>query len=387
MVGTGDGAVDASRVVAGTGDSSALAWTSTVKLTGTRYRESRDQLLDAVSAQGLRYQDVEVLPFDLDTSESTNLDVLFDSFESLREIPAIDTSQVVSATRMFWGCSSLLELPELDFSRMENFDFTAFRNASSLRRIPLRGAKVWLNLEDTALTPENANETMRLAGSVSGERIELPGSSAGCNPLIAEDKGWSVTPPEGTVFDFTTPGDHEFDRPDWATHIDHYVVAGGGGGASGGNWTGNGNGGYSGELRFRSSALNSSTHDLMDFLVARVGAGGSGGQSNSNAPGASGSQSWIFPYHNGSGGYVGWSTAGGAGGSGTGGRAGEGNDNQSGFSTTFTGANSAGRNVNGNTPGGGGGGGDTGGLIGGGGNPGRPGGNGRVWVRLRGGGN
>lgn len=386
MVGTGESAVDASQVVTGTGNSSALAWTSTVKLTGTRYYESRTQLMDAISAQGLYYRDIEVLPFALDTSEATNLDVLFDSFTSLREIPAIDTSKVESATRMFWGCSSLLELPELDFSRMENLGNVAFRNASSLRRIPLVGLTSPLHIEDTALTPENADETMRLLGS-SSSTIHLPGASAGCNPLIAEEKGWSVTPPEGTVFDFTTPGDYEFDRPSWATHIDQYIVGGGGGGASGGLFSGNGNGGYSGDIRFRSSELTSSTNDLMDFLVARVGAGGSGGQSNNNASGSSGDQSWIFPFHNGSGGYSGWSAAGGGGGSGTGNRNGEGNETMTGFSNTFMGAGTAGRNVDGRTPGGGGGGGNTGGLIGGGGNPGRSGGDGRVWIRLRGGGN
>lgn len=367
VLGTGSSFADADRIVVGTGSSVETVWSSVLKLTGTSSQESSIQLKEALESRGMNPENVSSIPFELDVSESTDLSELFANMSGLEVIQEFDVSHVTSF-------------------------FESFFMAQSLTNAPLRGLRVSVNLSDTSLTPENADEMMRLLGTPQpGAMISLPDSAAGCNPMIAEDKGWLVNGPPSTIYNLTTVGDNEVMKPSWATHVDYYIIGGGGGGASGGFLSGVGNGGSAGNTL-------SGTTDLEEFSISEgfpvadvfnfpVGEGGSPGTSTGNGSGSQGARSAAFLLVQPSGSRWGVQATGGSGGSGTGGSSGGGIPAKTIFSQAFPATPTAGSKVDGRTPGGGGGGGDTGGLIGGGGNPGRVGGQGRVWVRIRGGAN
>lgn len=336
----------ADQVVAGTGSSTRIVWSSVVKLTGTTPYQSRDQLRAALAERGFDYRTITSIPFELDLSGATEAEGLFSGMAELEAIQEIDVSRFDSILRMFEGATSLTDAP-------------------------LVGVSSSVDFSETSLSPDSANEIMRGAGSVSPRTNELlfPGASAGCDPTLAEDKGWLVPAIPGTVYHYTTSGTRSGEVPEWARYVDMILVGGGGGGASGGRLAGNGNGGQSGRV----------VADMMQVTPgeewsAYAGPGGEGGATNSNASGSRGMNATLFSKI----------ATGGSGGSGTGGSAGGGTTIPNVFSASLSGALTAGTNVDGRTPGGGGGGGDTGGLIGGGGRPGRKGGDGMTWFRFRG---
>lgn len=355
----------ADQVVAGTGSSTRIVWSSVVKLTGTTPYQSRDQLRAALAERGFDYRTITSIPFELDLSGATEAVELFSGMAELEAIPEIDVSRFDSILGMFYGARSLTDAP-------------------------LVGVRSSVDFAETSLSPDSANEIMRGASSVSPrtQKLFFPGAAAGCDPMLAEDKGWEVPAIPGTVHHFTSVGTYYVDLPEWATHIDYYMIGGGGGGASGGRLAGLGNGGSAGytfedslDLEWYSGDRG---HPISDSVFVEVGVGGSGGVGNSNASGSLGGRSRLHPLVSASGTSHGRMTGEASGGSGTGGAAGEGIPAHYTFSQSFPATLSAGNKVNGRTPGGGGGGGDTGGLIGGGGNPGRRGGDGMVWFRFRG---
>ena len=355
----------ADQVVAGTGSSTRIVWSSVVKLTGTTPYQSRDQLRSALAERGFDYRTITSIPFELDLSGATEAEGLFSGMAELEAIQEIDVSRFDSILRMFQGATSLTDAP-------------------------LVGVNSSVDFAETSLSPDSANEIMRRAGSVSPRTQELlfPGASAGCDPMLAEDKGWLVPAIPGTFHHFSSAGTHYADIPEWARFVDYYIIGGGGGGASGGRLAGNGNGGDPGDVLYESRELvdyrEGRGYPVADTVQVVLAAGGAGGTGNSNSSGASSEQSFFRYVMSPDGNHLGWIIEGGSGGSGTGGAAGGGIPARHVFSQGFPATLSAGTNVNGRTPGGGGGGGDTGGLIGGGGRPGRKGGDGMAWFRFRG---
>lgn len=336
----------ADQVVAGTGSSTRIVWSSVVKLTGTTPYQSRDQLRAALEERGFDYRTVTSIPFELDLSEATEVEELFADMNELETIPEIDVSRFDSILGMFYG-------------------------ATSLTNAPLVGVSSSVDLSETSLSPNSANEIMRRAGSISPRTQELlfPGASAGCDPTLAEDKGWEVPAIPGTFHHIF--GNHTLTvtAPEWARYVDMILVGSGGGGASGGYLAGEGNGGYSGQVLADSASIEPG-----ESIQARARVGGAGGASSRNEAGSAGEATTL----------LGFTADGGSGGSGTGGRSGQGSTIPAVFSTSLSGASAARTGFIGQRPGGGGGGGDTGGLIGGGGNPGRRGGAGMAWFRFRG---
>lgn len=364
-VGDGTRWLPADQVVAGTGSSTRIVWSSVVKLTGTTPYQSRDQLRSALAERGFDYRTITSIPFEMDISGATEVAELFADMAELETIPEIDVSRFDSTMGMFY-------------------------RAKSLTSAPLVGLSSSVDFRDTIITPESANEIMRRADSVSPrtQEIRFPRTAAGCDPMIAEDKGWDVPAIPGTVHHFSSPGTYYVDIPEWATHIDYYLIGAGGGGASGGRLAGNGNGGNSGNVAERSRELvdyeEERGYPIADDVEVVVGAGGAGGTGNSNSSGSPSEPCFLRYVMPPEGNHLGFIVAEASGGSGTGGAAGGGIPARHVFSQSFPATPSAGTNMDGRTPGGGGGGGTTGGLVGGGGNPGRRGGDGMAWFRFRG---
>lgn len=98
--------------------------------------DARDWLRATLHEYGCDYyQAVAELPFDIDSSNATNMECMFDRFESLTIVPNMDTSRVENINSMFNNCESLTEVPDMDTSQVENMDFM-FTGCSSLITVP-----------------------------------------------------------------------------------------------------------------------------------------------------------------------------------------------------------------------------------------------------------
>ena len=70
---------------------------------------TRDWLRGKLQEYGKNYRTVTTLPFNLDTSQVTDMFCMFFDCSSLTQVPDLDTSQVTNMSGMFYGCSSLTD--------------------------------------------------------------------------------------------------------------------------------------------------------------------------------------------------------------------------------------------------------------------------------------
>ena len=70
---------------------------------------TRDWLRGKLQEYGKNYRTVTTLPFNLDTSQVTDMFCMFFDCSSLTQVPDLDTSQVTNMAYMFYGCSSLTD--------------------------------------------------------------------------------------------------------------------------------------------------------------------------------------------------------------------------------------------------------------------------------------
>lgn len=85
------------------------------------------------------------LPFNIDTSEVTDLSFMFSGMEALQTVPPLDTSNAVNMRAMFENCLALTHIGDLDVTNVKNF-MGMFRGCDSLpqdgvRLILRRGRK------------------------------------------------------------------------------------------------------------------------------------------------------------------------------------------------------------------------------------------------------
>ena len=92
---------------------------------------TRDWLRGKLQEYGKNYRTVTTLPFNLDTSQVTDMFCMFFDCSSLTQVPDLDTSQVTNMAYMFYGCSSLTQVPDLDTSQVTNMAYM-FYGCSSL---------------------------------------------------------------------------------------------------------------------------------------------------------------------------------------------------------------------------------------------------------------
>lgn len=106
---------------------------------------------------GIARSEVTELPFDLDTSQATNLGMLFYGCYSLTTAPKMDTSQVENMGMMFVSCTSLTHVPDLDASKVWNTS-GMFQSCRSLKN-----GQVRLIRPDGSL-PESTNGMIQSSG-------------------------------------------------------------------------------------------------------------------------------------------------------------------------------------------------------------------------------
>ena len=97
----------------------------------TAYHDINEWMRQTLEKYGETLEEVEELPFGLDTSSVTNMSRMFKGCSSLTSIPELDTSSVTNMSMMFEGCSSLTSIPELDTSSVTSVSYM-FDGCSSL---------------------------------------------------------------------------------------------------------------------------------------------------------------------------------------------------------------------------------------------------------------
>ena len=97
--------------------------------------DAQDWLRGRLTEYGEDYRTVEELPFEIDTSQVTNMSGMFRRCSSLASVPDMDTSQVTNMNAMFHGCSSLTTVPDMDTSQVTDMG-SMFYGCSSLTTVP-----------------------------------------------------------------------------------------------------------------------------------------------------------------------------------------------------------------------------------------------------------
>ena len=97
--------------------------------------DARNWLRAKLTEYGEDYRTVEEIPFEIDSSQVTNMSYMFHGCSSLTTVPDMDTSQVMDMGGMFRGCSSLTSVPDMDTSRVTNMS-SMFYGCSSLTTVP-----------------------------------------------------------------------------------------------------------------------------------------------------------------------------------------------------------------------------------------------------------
>lgn len=94
--------------------------------------KARDWLIRTLKKYGKSVSTVEEIPFEIDSSNVTNMYGMFLSFSALKKAPRLDCSAVTNTRSMFQGCSSLESVPDLDVSNVTNC-YYMFMDCASLK--------------------------------------------------------------------------------------------------------------------------------------------------------------------------------------------------------------------------------------------------------------
>ena len=97
--------------------------------------DARDWLRSKLEEYGENYRTVTEIPFEIDSSQVTDMGGMFDGCSSLTSVPPMDTSQVTNMSYMFYRCSSLTSVPDMDTSQVTDMR-AMFYDCSSLTSVP-----------------------------------------------------------------------------------------------------------------------------------------------------------------------------------------------------------------------------------------------------------
>ena len=101
----------------------------------TAVNGTRDDFRTLLTKYGLNYTTVRELPFNLDTSQVTNMYAMFSGCSSLVSVPDMNTSKVTNMNFMFDDCSSLVSVPDMDTSNVTSMN-SMFGGCRSLVSVP-----------------------------------------------------------------------------------------------------------------------------------------------------------------------------------------------------------------------------------------------------------
>ena len=96
---------------------------------------ARDWLRAKLAEYGEDYRTVEELPFEIDSSQVTNMSYMFYGCRALTTVPDMDTSQVTTMQSMFYNCRALTTVPDMDTSQVTDMQ-SMFYNCRALTTVP-----------------------------------------------------------------------------------------------------------------------------------------------------------------------------------------------------------------------------------------------------------
>lgn len=102
----------------------------------------RTWLVSKLRDYGTSESSVREIPFDIDTSSTTDFSYMFSSFSRLEEVPELNTSNGTASVNMFYDCKRIKTIPPIDtggFRRMSSM-FSGCTNLTSLPDLDLRSA-------------------------------------------------------------------------------------------------------------------------------------------------------------------------------------------------------------------------------------------------------
>ena len=170
--------------------------------------DARNWLREKLTEYGEDYRTVEELPFEIDTSQVTNMSYMFHGCSSLTTVPDMDTSQVTNMSGMFRGCSSLTSVPDMDTSQVTNMS-PMFYGCSSLTTVPDMDTSQVTNMSSmfygcSSLTTvpdmhtSNASDVSRMfygCSSLTDGNVRLIGKRTGVNTYgMIQDSGLTREP-------------------------------------------------------------------------------------------------------------------------------------------------------------------------------------------------
>lgn len=157
----------------------------------------------------------------LDTSNVLVLNEMFRGCSSITEFPeTIKTDNANNVYSMFYECSSVRELHEINLSNVNSYSNNVDRvidGCTLLEKVSFRGNKMSLNIsyfehlsdlkiyesargitlninDNPSMSSESLDALFESLSEVDRGTIDISGCSGvyGCDPSIAEDKGWTV---------------------------------------------------------------------------------------------------------------------------------------------------------------------------------------------------
>ena len=97
--------------------------------------DAMDWLRATLTEYGESHETVKELPFEIDSSQVTNMLNMFQNCYALTSVPAMDTRNVTYMGGMFRGCSSLTSVPDMDTRNVTNMS-SMFSNCRALTSAP-----------------------------------------------------------------------------------------------------------------------------------------------------------------------------------------------------------------------------------------------------------
>ena len=97
--------------------------------------DAMDWLRATLTEYGESHETVKELPFEIDSSQVTDMLNMFQNCHALTSVPAMDTRNVAYMGNMFGGCWSLTSVPDMDTSKVTNMS-SMFSDCSSLTVVP-----------------------------------------------------------------------------------------------------------------------------------------------------------------------------------------------------------------------------------------------------------
>ena len=146
--------------------------------------DARDWLRAKLTEYGEDYRTVEEIPFEIDSSQVTNISNMFRGCSSLIAVPAMDTSNVTDMSDMLRGCSSLIAVPDMHTGQVTNMS-NMFRDCSSLTTVP--------DMDTSQVT--GMSDMFRGCSSLTDGNVRLIGKRTGVSTVrMIQDSGLTREP-------------------------------------------------------------------------------------------------------------------------------------------------------------------------------------------------